>query len=423
MVITIFGMGFVGLTTALGFAEFGHEVYGVEVNAEKLAGLQAGKLPFVEPGMDAALTKHVGKDFHAIGYDGLDEALAKSDVVYYCVGTPYGEDGAADLHYLLGAVKDTLERLPRTGYPVLVVKSTVPPSTAEKEIIPFVEKLGWKVGKDLGIGNNPEFLREGHCWDDFMHADRIVLGASDQRTEDVLRKVYEGTDFPVFCVTLNTAEFIKYLSNTLLATLISFSNEMANTAYAINGIQIKEAFDILRMDKRWGNASMTSYVYPGCGYGGYCLPKDTNAFYALSEKVGRPAKMLQQTIRVNDQMAEAIAGRIEDFVKQDKQAKIGVLGLSFKPESDDVRDTPAARILRILAEDGYTNLLAYDPLAMENFSAKYDLPVQYERAYEDVLQKADHLVILTAWQEFADVRERTEKDVLDCRYMLAGQTA
>lgn len=418
MVITIFGLGFVGLTTALGFAEFGHTVYGVEVDEKRLAALQSGQLPFVEPGMDEALARHVGKDFYPIGYDALSEALEKSDVVYYCVGTPYGKDGAADLHYLQRAVKDTLARISREKYRVLVVKSTVPPSTAEREVIPFVEHLGWKVGKDVGIGNNPEFLREGHCWEDFMHADRIVLGANDARAAAVLQRVYKGTAFSVYCVSLNTAEFIKYLSNTLLATLISFSNEMANTAYAIGGIEIKKAFDILCMDHRWSDASMSSYVYPGCGYGGYCLPKDTNAFYALSEKVGCPAKMLRETIRVNDEMAETIAKRIEAFVGENQEKTIGILGLSFKPGSDDVRDTPAARVMKCLLTDGYEHLAAYDPLASEVFQRSYQLPVSYMETYEEILAQSDAFVILTAWDEFRDVRKRTKKPVLDCRYLL-----
>ena len=418
MVITVFGLGFVGLTTALGFAEFGHTVYGVEVDEERLKGLQAGRLPFVEPGMDEALARHVGTAFFPIGYDELKDALEQSDVVYYCVGTPYGKDGAADLHYLLGAVKDTLERVMRDKYRVLVVKSTVPPSTAEREVIPFIESLGWHVGPDVGVGNNPEFLREGHCWDDFLHADRIVLGASDARAAQVLRSVYAGTPYPVYDVTLSTAEFIKYLSNTLLATLISFSNEMAETAHAIGGIEIKKAFDILHMDRRWGGAPMTSYVYPGCGYGGYCLPKDTNAFYALSRKVGHPAKMLREAIRVNDTMAEAIAHRIEQFVGEDKGKTIGILGLSFKPASDDVRDTPAARVMKQRIADGYTNLVAYDPLAIEPFQRAYHLPATYVASYDEAIKQSDALVILTAWDEFRDVRKRTAKPVMDGRYML-----
>lgn len=418
MVITVFGLGFVGLTTALGFAEFGHTVYGVEVNEERLEGLQAGRLPFVEPGMDEALVRHVGNAFFPIGYDQLADALSKSDVVYYCVGTPYGKDGAADLHYLLGAVKDTLARIARDKYRVLVVKSTVPPSTAEREVIPFVESLGWRVGADIGIGNNPEFLREGHCWEDFMHADRIVLGANDARAAAVLRRVYAGSPFPVYDVTLNTAEFIKYLSNTLLATLISFSNEMAETAHAIGGIEIKKAFDILHLDRRWNGAPMASYVYPGCGYGGYCLPKDTNAFYALSEKVGHPARMLRETIRVNDTMAEAIAKRIERFVGEDKTKIIGILGLSFKPESDDVRDTPAARVMKWLIADGYEKLVAFDPLAIEPFQRAYHLPAAYVTSCDEAIEKADVLVILTSWDEFRDVRKRTTKPVMDGRYML-----
>lgn len=241
MVITIFGLGFVGLTTALGFAEFGHTVYGVEVDEKRLAALQSGQLPFVEPGMDEALARHVGKDFYPIGYDALSEALEKSDVVYYCVGTPYGKDGAADLHYLQRAVKDTLARISREKYRVLVVKSTVPPSTAEREVIPFVEHLGWKVGKDVGIGNTG---------------------------------------------------------------------------------------------------------------------------------------------------------------------------------SDDVRDTPAARVMKCLLTDGYEHLAAYDPLASEVFQRSYQLPVSYMETYEEILAQSDAFVILTAWDEFRDVRKRTKKPVLDCRYLL-----
>ena len=409
MVITVFGLGFVGLTTALGFAELGHEVYGVEVNADRLAGLQAGKLPFAEAGLEQALTRHLQHSFHPIDYDQLTVALRRSEVVYYCVGTPYGPDGAADLHYLLQAVDDTLQRIDKIQYRALVIKSTVPPSTTTQEIIPHIEQQGWQVGRDIGVGNNPEFLREGHCWEDFMHADRIVLGASDTRTAAVMRKIYAGVTCPVFDVTLNTAEFIKYLSNTLLATMISFSNEMANVAYAVGDIQVKRAFEILHKDRRWGNASMTSYVYPGCGYGGYCLPKDTNAFYALSHKVGCPAHMLHETIKVNEQMPETIAKRIERFVQYDKEKVIGILGLSFKPESDDVRDAPSARIMQLLQQDGFTHMVAYDPLA---------LPADYIGSYGEILQKADVLIILTAWPEFMSLPTETQKPILDCRYKL-----
>ena len=258
MVITVFGLGFVGLTTALGFCEYGHTVYGVEVNDKRLATIKGGKLPFLEPGLDDALVRHLENRFHPISASGLGKAIAESDAVYYCVGTPYGKDGQADLKYLYGAIDMTLEQIKDNKFRVLVTKSTIPPSTTESKVIPYIESKGKKVGEDLGVANNPEFLREGHCWDDFMNADRIVLGVSDKKSEKVLREIYASVKEPVFCVSLNTGEFIKYLSNTLLATLISYSNEMSIAADAIGNIDVAQAFRILNMDKRWGGATMAS---------------------------------------------------------------------------------------------------------------------------------------------------------------------
>lgn len=418
MTITIFGLGFVGLTTALGFSEYGHTVYGLDVDSERLGLIQSGKLPFLEPGLDKALVRHLYKRFFPIDRKMMEEALAKSDCVYYCVGTPYGRSGQADLKYLSVAIEQTLGAIHDTRFRVLVVKSTIPPSTTQRKVIPFINRHKWHVGKNIGVANNPEFLREGHCWDDFIHADRIVLGVSDPHSEELLREVYASVSVPVFCVSLNTGEYIKYLSNTLLATLISYSNEMSIIADKIGGIDVAQAFRILHMDKRWANAPMASYVYPGCGYGGYCLPKDTNALYAVSKNAGYDAKMLKNVIAINEQMPAVIERRIARVLKDDKHLCIGVLGLSFKPGSDDVRDTPSAKIINRLIADGYKNILAYDPVAMTEFHKHYDLPVAYASGYDDVVNRADAFVIITAWPEFADIRTRTTKPVVDCRYML-----
>lgn len=418
MVITVFGLGFVGLTTSLGFAEYGHTVYGVEISEGRLDTIRQGKLPFLEPGLDEALTRHLNKRFLPIGIEGLEEAVRQSDCVYYCVGTPYGKDGQADLTYLFGAIEQTLAERPQDRYQVLVVKSTIPPSTTSQKIIPFIEEKGLKVGTDLGVANNPEFLREGHCWDDFMNADRIVLGVSDDRSANMLRQVYATVKEPVFCVSLNTGEFIKYLSNTLLATLISYSNEMSIVADTIGGIDTAEAFRILHMDKRWGGATMASYVYPGCGYGGYCLPKDTNALYAVTRTAGFDAQILHHVIDTNDHMPSFIAQKIIRAIGNDKEQRIGILGLSFKPGSDDVRDTPSAKIIKALIDAGYKNICGYDPVAIDEFKKYYSLPIDYVTSYADILGQAQSLVITTAWPEFADVRERTDKPVVDCRYML-----
>lgn len=419
MVITVFGLGFVGLTTALGFAEYGHTVYGVEVNEGRLETIRSGKLPFLEKGLDEALCRHLNDRFHPVSPAELARVIPESDCVYYCVGTPYGKNGQADLTYLLTAVDQTLERIKDERFRVLVVKSTIPPSTTESKIVPYVEGKGYPVGTGIGIANNPEFLREGHCWDDFMNADRIVLGVSDPRSEKILRELYACVQVPVFCVSLNTGEFIKYLSNTLLATLISYSNEMSVIADTIGHIDIAQAFRILHMDKRWGGCNMASYAYPGCGYGGYCLPKDTNALYAVAKTSGFDAQILKNVISVNDSMPQFIAQRIDRAVGGNKDVKLAVLGLSFKPESDDVRDAPSAKIIRELSRLGYRHIYGYDPVANEEFSTHYpDLQITYFADYEKVLNEADAFVIATAWNEFKDIHNRTEKQIIDCRYFL-----
>lgn len=418
MVITVFGLGFVGLTTALGFSEYGHTVYGVEVDQKRLSVIQSGKLPFLEPGLDMALERHLNNRFHPVSTESLQEALVQSDCVYYCVGTPYGKDGQADLTYLLGAMDQTLNSIDDTRFRVLVTKSTIPPSTCSKKVIPFLEAKGIKVGGNYGVANNPEFLREGHCWDDFMNADRIVLGVSDAKSETMLRSIYAGQPMPVYCVSLNTGEFIKYLSNTLLATLISYSNEMSVIADTIGGIDVATAFRILHLDKRWGGCTMSSYAYPGCGYGGYCLPKDTNALYAVSKTAGFDAQILKNVIMTNDRMPEFIAKRIMESVGNDKNVKIGILGLSFKPESDDVRDAPSAKIIAQLLKAGYQNIYAYDPVANEEFSFHYDLGITYYSTYKEIVESSDVLVITTAWDEFKDIRTCTDKPVVDCRFVL-----
>lgn len=415
--VTVFGLGFVGLTTALGFAEMGNKVYGIEANPERMELISSGKLPFLEPGLDQALVRHLGKNF--IPTTDLKAAIADSDCIYYCVGTPYGKDGQADLTYLYQAIEQTISAIMDEKFRVIVIKSTIPPSTTERKILPFLKKCGVEVGKTLGVANNPEFLREGHCWEDFVHADRVVLGVNDGRSEQMLRRLYQNSGSPIFCVSMNTGEFIKYLSNTLLATLISYSNEMSIIADTIGGIDTAEAFKILLMDKRWGGCNMTTYVYPGCGYGGYCLPKDTNALYAVTKTAGFDAKILKNVIATNDYMPAFIADRIEKAAEGKKNCKIGVLGLSFKPGSNDVRDAPSAKIIAELNARGYKNMVGYDPVALDEFKRYYkSLTIFLESSYSKIVKDAELFVITTSWDKFKDLKTLTEKPIVDCRYML-----
>ena len=254
--------------------------------------------------------------------------------------------------------------------------------------------------------------------------------------EMCIRDRYEPMGIPIKCVSHSTGEFIKYLSNTLLAALISYSNEMAEAAEAFGGIDVAEAFRILHMDKRWNNCSMTSYVYPGCGYGGYCLPKDTCAFYTQAEAKGFDAQILGQVIRTNTerprQIAEQIGRYLNNCIQQQENEEndcpagerrspgtIGILGLSFKPESDDVRDTPAVKIIQELKKLGYQDIIAYDPIAMNVFQQKYpDIAIGYAESLAKAYDESDILAIVTAWEEFRIVPALGKKKVIDCRYML-----
>jgi UDPglucose 6-dehydrogenase len=417
MKVAVIGLGFVGLTTALGLSERGHEVYGYDADPEKMAAFRTGIVPFHEPGLKPALDRHMNRGF--ILADSLQDAVRSAQVIFYCVGTPRSSDGSVDLSYILSATERTLDAIGKDAFKVLTYKSTIPPGTVRDVIAPFVERCGYSVGSDVGVASNPEFLAEGRAWDDFLYPDRIVIGTSDERSADLLEAVYAHFDAPIHKVSPTTAEFIKYLSNTLLATLISFANEMAMLADHIGGVEVSRAFKILHQDKRWSGtpAGMTSYVYPGCGFGGYCLPKDTEAMYMQGKAKGFDARGLYHVLNVNE--------RIKDFVVEKVAADtptsstIGILGLSFKPNSDDIRDTPTKPIIQRLLDMGYDKIVAYDPLASDSFDRLYRLPIGYARSLTEIVERADVFVLLTAWDEFKRNRDLLAgKRVYDFRYCL-----
>ena len=415
--ITVVGLGFVGLTTALGFSEKGYKVFGYDINKEKTGLISEKKLPFFEKDLQAVLEKHLGKNF--IVSDTLESAVKKSKVIMLCVGTPSDENGNADLKYIKSAIDDILCFVKKDDKKILVIKSTIPPSTTQKDLIPYIKNKGFKLGEDIFIANNPEFLREGHAWDDFINPDRIVVGTEDEHTKDVMCDIYSKFDVPIHFVTLNTGEFIKYLSNTFLATLISYSNEMSMAADSIGDIDIKSAFKIFHEDKRWFGtpANMQSYAFPGCGFGGYCLPKDTQALVKKAEENGYNAEILKNVLKVNKQIKPYWIEKIKQDVS--KTSTVGVLGLSFKPESDDVRQTPALEIIQLLLEAGYKNIICYDPISNDIFSRHYNLPVKYAKNLSDVVSISDSLVITTGWREFKEKKDLLKnKNVYDLRYVL-----
>ncbi len=411
--VIVFGLGFVGLTTALGLAEKGYKVYGIDVDEDRLNTLKSGKLPFLEKGLDDALVRHLNKTFFLDV--SLEDAINESEYIFYCVGTPYKEDGSADLSYIFTAIDTTLSLINDDNHRILIMKSTIPPSTTSEKIIPYIDKKNKKLNID--IANNPEFLREGFCWDDFMYPDRIVFGVNNERSKKALEKLYSVFDAPMFAVSLNTAEFIKYLSNSTLAALISFANEMSILADTVGDIDTSSAFRIIHKDKRWESGKMSSYLYPGCGYGGYCLPKDTNALNSLANNKGIRLPILDSVIKTNDSMPQVVYERILKVANID--SKIAILGLSFKPDSDDVRSSPSVKIIEMLKKNNYENIVAYDPVANDEFKKWYPkIDIEYFDNLDSIIEIADILVVATAWEEFRSLKEKTDKTIVDIRFLL-----
>ncbi len=415
--ITILGLGFVGLTTGLGFAKKGFKTYGFDIDEERLSRLKNYDIPFFEPYLKDVLKETLGKSFFLD--ESFENAIKNSEAVFLCVGTPGKEDGSADLTYLFKAI-DQILNVETPKFQVIITKSTVPPSTVSNKVIPYVNQaLDSKENRQVGFASNPEFLREGFCWEDFMNPDRIVVGIEGEQAKSILDKIYKPFDAPIHYVSYNTSEYIKYLSNTLLSTLISYSNEMSMIADVIGDIDVPGAFRILHEDKRWygSPAGMAKYVYPGCGYGGYCLPKDTSALASISEENGFSTPILNANLDINKKIKYFIAGKIENEV--DVSESIGILGLSFKPDSDDVRITPTKEIITLLQEKGYTNIFVYDPVSNAEFKKYYpDLQLNYCSNLDEIVEKSDNLVILTGWKEFKENKGLiSTKKVFDYRYI------
>ncbi len=417
--VTIIGLGFVGLTTALCFAAKGITVYGYDVSREKMSSLRDSRVPFFEPHLQEALEQTRDKTFFV---SDLSDALSRSECAFLCVGTPEGEDGSSDLTQLfqaIDAITGIVEENKLDNFKYLVIKSTVPPGTTSNRIKPYLaEKLRTR---HIEIANNPEFLREGYAYDDFMNPDRVVVGLDEDDFEmrPMFDKLYEPFGGVIHYVMLNEAEYIKCLSNSMLATMISFANDMANAAKHIGGIDIARSFKILHEDRRWRGepCQMKNYVYPGCGYGGYCLPKDTQIMVKVCKDAGYPPEVMRPVIGLNQKMPGIVAGEI--MRNHSPKTQIGILGVAFKPNSDDIRNTPSASIIRELIDGGYTNLRIYDPLAMPNFAKDYSFDVAYAQSLEEIVDLSELLVLLTAWKEFIDNKALlSQKPVMDFRYCL-----
>lgn len=403
MRLTIVGAGYVGLVTGIGLADAGHDVVCVDLDAEKVAGIAAGRLPLHEPGLDELLA---GTTTFRASTD-LAASVAESDAVMLCVGTPSGEDGAIDLTAVEAAATDVGAALAgHPGTPTVVVKSTVVPGTTESVVIPALEKAsGRSAGVDLGVGVNPEFLTEGTAVADFCHPDRLVLGG-DALAIAAMRDIYASfTGVPVVETNHGTAEMIKYASNVVLATAISLTNELANLGAAVGGVDTVEVMRGVHLSRyltgAGGTAGLASFYEAGCGYGGSCLPKDVAALRARGRELGVDTRVLDAVERVNDAQPDVLLDLARDRIGSLRGRRVTVLGLAFKPDTDDVRRSPAFPLLRALLDEG-AEVTAHDPLVGEAVLAGFD-GVRHTHDLAAALEGAEVVLLVTRWDEYQAV--------------------
>ncbi len=394
------GTGYVGLCTGLGFAIKGHEVICVGRSKEKIEKLKSGKSPIYEPFVDKHLKDVLEKKNFEPTTD-IDYAIKNSDALFISVGTPSKEDGSidtADIEAASSQIGKIMEA--RDSYFVVVVKSTVLPETTEKIVISRIEKeSGKNVGKDFGVCMNPEFLREGKALEDFLNPDRIVIGEFDKKSGDIIQELYKNFNAPIMRTNLKTAEMIKYASNSFLAAKISFTNEIGNIC-KILGIDTYEVMQGVGMDKRIGK----HFLQAGVGWGGSCFPKDVAALRAKAKEIGYNPKILDAITKTNNEQPFNLLNLLKKKIPDIKNKKIAVLGLAFKADTDDVRDSKAIPIIESLLKEGAV-VYAHDPRAEENFSQIFQ-DIQYCDSPAEALKNSEACLILTDWEEYKALEDK-----------------
>jgi UDPglucose 6-dehydrogenase len=396
MKITIIGTGYVGLVTGACFSDMGIEVTCVDIDQNKIGGLKNGILPIYEPGLKEIVERNHAKGLLNFSTE-LSEAIRGSAAAFIAVGTPPGEEGSADLKYVL-AVADQIGKT-MTDYLVVITKSTVPVGTAEKVRTAVANTLDTR-GVDFGfdVASNPEFLREGAAINDFMKPDRIVVGVDSEQAQSIIDKLYRPftlNGHPVIFMDIPSAEMTKYAANAMLATKISFMNDIANLC-EIMGANVNLVRRGIGTDSRIGN----KFIYPGIGYGGSCFPKDVKALARTGSENGHTMRILEAVEEVNNDQKRVIFNKINAYFGGDLQGKtIAFWGLSFKPNTDDMREAPSIVIANLLLQAG-ANVRAYDPVAMEETKHQLGDRITYCESDMEAVKGADALALITEWSEF-----------------------
>ncbi|MEZ5030309.1 MAG: UDP-glucose/GDP-mannose dehydrogenase family protein [Saprospiraceae bacterium] len=409
MHIAVVGTGYVGLVTGTCFAETGNQVTCVDIDANKVARMQAGEIPIFEPGLDLLFERNTRQNRLHFTTD-LQAAVDKAEIIFLALPTPPGEGGAADLRYILGVADDLSRMIKR--YTVIVDKSTVPVGTSEKVHAALAKHLS----EDLfDVVSNPEFLREGLAVDDFMKPDRVVIGTSSDRAKKAMQHLYQPfvrQGNPIIFMDERSAEMTKYAANSYLAARITFMNEIANLCERV-GANV----DMVRIGMGTDTRIGKRFLFPGVGYGGSCFPKDVQALAITAEEFDYDFAMLKTVMGVNERQKGVLVDKIRTYYQGDLSGKtIAVWGLAFKPNTDDIREAPALAIIDRLLEEG-VRIQAYDPEAMENVRQSYGDRITLTETAYDALDGADALAIITEWSafrspDFDELRSRMKETVI-----------
>jgi len=396
MKVTIVGSGYVGLVTGTCFAEVGIDVTCVDIDQKKIDNLKEGIIPIYEPGLEDMVHRNMKKNRLSFTTD-IKEALVDCEVIFSAVGTPPDEDGSADLQYVISVARDVGKHM--DDCILIVTKSTVPVGTAEKvrsAVKEELDKRGVKI--EFDVASNPEFLKEGAAIDDFLKPDRIVVGCDSTRAEDLMKALYKPftlNGHPVIFMDIISAEMTKYTANSMLATKISFMNDIANFCEIV-GADVNMVRKGIGSDTRIGH----KFIYPGAGYGGSCFPKDVKALIKTADEVGYSLRVLKAVEDVNNDQKSVMYNKIHEYFNGDLKGKVIALwGLSFKPQTDDMREAPSLVMIKLLHEAG-ARIKAYDPVAMQEAKRILGNNVEYAEDQYDALIDADCLLMITEWPEF-----------------------
>lgn len=417
MKIAIVGTGYVGLVSGACFAEMGADVTCVDVDKRKIEMLQKGQIPIYEPGLEELVERNVADGRLHFSTD-LGECLDQVKIVFSAVGTPPDEDGSADLRYVLEVAREFGRKI--NQYTLLVTKSTVPVGTASKVKAAVVEELA-KRGVDVSfdVASNPEFLKEGDAIDDFMKPDRVVVGVESDRAKELMERLYKPfmmNNYRMIFTDVASAEMIKYAANSMLATRISFMNDIANLC-EIMGADVNMVRKGIGADARIGS----KFLYPGCGYGGSCFPKDVKALIRTAAQQGYRMQVLEAVEAVNERQKGILFEKFERYFKGDVAGRsVAMWGLSFKPETDDMREAPSLVLIERLLAAG-CKVRAFDPIAMDEARRRLGDKIEYCSSKYDALEGADALMIVTEWKQFRLPNWSRVADLMKGRVVIDGR--